>query len=163
MGSGERSPPTTTVTMSSTRLSSATQNTTGLCANSRNSKKDTRSLLRPTPRPDAWADGSPSVSAGSAIRADGEFGEETTANLRTVRSLPRRIPVDPGSMKVPRHLVVRGEAIIFKRDFDEMNRRLLEASERTYVNPTNTASGTLRQLDSSLTAARPIPLLCHAL
>jgi len=98
-----------------------------------------------------------------ATRGDGEFGEEITANLRTVRSLPLRIPVDPGSMKVPRHLVVRGEAIIFKRDFDEMNRRLLEAGERTYVNPRNTAAGTLRQLDSSLTAARPIRLLCYAI
>jgi DNA ligase (NAD+) len=98
-----------------------------------------------------------------ATRGDGEYGEEITANLQTVRSLPLRIPVEPGSMEVPRRIVVRGEAIIFKRDFDEMNRRLEKAGERTFVNPRNTAAGALRQLDSGLTAARPIKLLCYAI
>jgi DNA ligase (NAD+) len=98
-----------------------------------------------------------------ATRGDGEYGEEITANLRTVRSLPLRIPVEPGSMDVPSRIVVRGEAIIFKRDFEAMNRRLLEAGERTFVNPRNTAAGALRQLDSGLTAARPIKLLCYAI
>jgi DNA ligase (NAD+) len=98
-----------------------------------------------------------------ATRGDGEYGEEITANLRTVRSLPLRIPVEAGSMQVPRRLVVRGEAIIFKRDFNEMNRRLQDAGERTFVNPRNTAAGALRQLDSGLTAARPIKLLCYAI
>jgi DNA ligase (NAD+) len=98
-----------------------------------------------------------------ATRGDGEYGEEITANLRTVRSLPLRIPVEPGSMEIPRRIVVRGEAIIFKRDFDEMNRRLQDAGERTFVNPRNTAAGALRQLDSGLTAARPIRLLCYAI
>ena len=98
-----------------------------------------------------------------ATRGDGEYGEEITPNLRTVRSLPLRIPVESGSMEVPSRLVVRGEAIIFKRDFDEMNRRLEAAGERTYINPRNTAAGTLRQLDSGLTADRPIKLLCYAI
>jgi DNA ligase (NAD+) len=98
-----------------------------------------------------------------ATRGDGELGEEITANLRTVRSLPLRIPVEPGSAPIPWRLVVRGEAIISRRDFETMNRRLQEAGERTYVNPRNAAAGALRQLDPSLTASRPISLLCYAI
>lgn len=98
-----------------------------------------------------------------ATRGDGENGEDITANLRTVRSLPLRIPVEANGAQVPRRLVVRGEAIIRRADFEEMNRRLREAGERTYVNPRNTAAGSLRQLDSSLTASRPISLLCYSI
>jgi DNA ligase (NAD+) len=103
------------------------------------------------------------VFALGATRGDGEVGEEITANLRTVRSLPLRVPVKPDSAPVPRRLVVRGEAIICRRDFEAMNRKLMEAGERTYVNPRNGAAGALRQLDPSLTASRPISLLCYAI
>ncbi len=96
-----------------------------------------------------------------ATRGDGEVGEEVTPNLRTVRSLPLRIPVT-GKRKPPKRWVVRGEAVIFTRDVEAMNARLAEAGERTFVNPRNTASGALRQLDPKLTAARPISLLCYA-
>lgn len=98
-----------------------------------------------------------------ATRGDGEFGEDITPNLRTIRQLPLRIPVRKGEVEVPSRLVVRGEAVIFTQDFLEMNRRLMEAGERTYVNPRNTASGALRQLDPALTASRPIRLLCYAI
>jgi DNA ligase (NAD+) len=99
-----------------------------------------------------------------ATRGDGEFGEDITANLRTVRSLPLRIPVDKGKgLQVPNLLVVRGEAFIKLADFELLNRHLEEAGERTYVNPRNTASGTLRQLDSSITASIPISLLCYTI
>lgn len=97
-----------------------------------------------------------------ATRGDGEIGEDITANLRTVRSLPLRIPVQDYAGSVPGNLVVRGEAIILLSDFEELNRRLEQAGERTYVNPRNTVSGALRQLDSSLTAKRPISLRCYA-
>ncbi|MEJ2550391.1 MAG: NAD-dependent DNA ligase LigA [Anaerolineales bacterium] len=97
-----------------------------------------------------------------ATRGDGEIGEDITANLRTVRSLPLRIPVQGYDGNVPGNLVVRGEAIILVSDFEELNRRLEQAGERTYVNPRNTVSGALRQLDSSLTAKRPISLRCYA-
>ncbi|MEW6568489.1 MAG: NAD-dependent DNA ligase LigA [Chloroflexota bacterium] len=97
-----------------------------------------------------------------ATRGDGENGEDITANLRTVRSLPLRIPVEPVTLDLPRRLVIRGEAIITRADFEEMNRRLRQAGERTYVNPRNTAAGSLRQLDPTLTASRPISLLCYA-
>jgi DNA ligase (NAD+) len=98
-----------------------------------------------------------------ATRGDGEFGEDITGNLRTVRSLPLRIPVQPGGPKPPSRLVVRGEAIIYKEDFTALNKRLEEAGEKTYVNPRNTAAGSLRQLDPGLTAERPIRLLCYAI
>lgn len=96
-----------------------------------------------------------------ATRGDGETGEDISVNLRTIRSLPLRIPVGDGNNDPPDRLVVRGEAIIFLEEFAELNRQLEAAGERTYVNPRNTASGALRQLDPNLTAARPIRLICY--
>lgn len=98
-----------------------------------------------------------------ATRGDGEVGEDVTPNLRTLRSLPLRIPVEEEAGDPPPRLVVRGEAVILRAAFEAMNRRLAEAGQRTYVNPRNAASGLLRQLDSSLTAARPISLLCYSI
>jgi DNA ligase (NAD+) len=97
-----------------------------------------------------------------ATRGDGEVGEDITANLRTIRSLPLRIPVD-GKQPAPKRLVVRGEAFMMLKDFEELNRKLAEAGERTYLNPRNTAAGSLRQLDPTLTASRPLTLLCYAI
>ncbi|NMB56096.1 MAG: NAD-dependent DNA ligase LigA [Leptolinea sp.] len=96
-----------------------------------------------------------------ATRGDGEIGEDITSNLRTIRSLPLRIPVDRNAPKVPRRLVVRGEAFIYLKDFDILNKRLEEAGEKTYLNPRNTAAGSLRQLDPALTAQRPLALLTY--
>ncbi|MBI4771382.1 MAG: NAD-dependent DNA ligase LigA [Chloroflexi bacterium] len=100
-----------------------------------------------------------------ATRGDGVVGEDITPNLRTIRTLPLRIPLRPDllSSPPPPSLIVRGEAFIPVAEFEAMNRRLAEAGERTYVNPRNTASGALRQLDSALTASRPITLLCYAI
>ncbi|HUS83536.1 MAG TPA: NAD-dependent DNA ligase LigA, partial [Anaerolineales bacterium] len=96
-----------------------------------------------------------------ATRGDGEVGEDITSNLKTVRSLPLHIPVIPSGPKPPPRLVVRGDAIIYLEDFQKYNRELEAAGERTYITPRNTASGALRQLDPSLTASRPIRLLCY--
>lgn len=109
------------------------------------------------------------VFARGATRGDGEIGEDITPNLRTIRTLPLRLPAAPPGKKgraaappaVPPGLVVRGEAVIFTADFAAMNAALAAKGEKTYQNPRNTASGALRQLDSSLTAARPISLLCY--
>jgi len=98
-----------------------------------------------------------------ATRGDGEVGEDITPNLRTVRSLPLRIPVEPDGPKPPERLVVRGEALILRADFEAMNRQLTGAGERIYVNPRNAAAGALRQLDPGLTAQRPITLVAYAL
>ena len=98
-----------------------------------------------------------------ATRGDGQNGEDITANLRTVRTLPLRVPLEPNGKKAPIKLVVRGEAIIFKKDFEEMNRQAEAAGLKTYVNPRNTAAGSLRQLDTSLTATRPLRLFCYSI
>jgi len=99
--------------------------------------------------------------ARGATRGNSEIGEEITENLRTIRSLPLRIPQDPDGPAPPELLVVRGEAFIRLPDFDKLNKGLEERGEKTYVNPRNTAAGSLRQLDSSLTAKRPLTLLTY--
>ena len=108
-----------------------------------------------------------------ATRGDGEVGEDITSNLRTVRAIPLRIPVNSEQVSVkskqspvtnyqlPKYLVVRGEAFIPNKEFEELNRKLEEAGEKTYLNPRNTAAGSLRQLDPVLTASRPITLLVY--
>ncbi|MBN2147849.1 MAG: NAD-dependent DNA ligase LigA [Anaerolineales bacterium] len=98
-----------------------------------------------------------------ATRGDGEVGEEITANLRTIRALPLRLPANPDGPQPPRRLVVRGEAFIPLKDFEALNRRLQEAGEKTYLNPRNTAAGSLRQLDPALTATRPLTILAYAI
>ncbi len=98
-----------------------------------------------------------------ATRGDGEIGEDITANLRTVRSLPLSIPLDPNGPPAPATLVVRGEVMISKSDFDVLNARLLEAGDKTYLNPRNTAAGSLRQLDPTVTAGRPLILFSYAI
>ena len=99
-----------------------------------------------------------------ATRGDGEVGEDITSNLRTIRAIPLKIPVNSEKssvISVPKYLVVRGEAFIPNKDFEELNRKLEEAGEKTYLNPRNTAAGSLRQLDPQLTASRPLTLLVY--
>jgi DNA ligase (NAD+) len=97
-----------------------------------------------------------------ATRGDGEIGEDITSNLRTIRAIPLRIPISQSAnLQVPKYLVVRGEAFIPNKDFEELNRKLEEAGEKTYLNPRNTAAGSLRQLDPQLTASRPLTLLVY--
>ncbi len=103
-----------------------------------------------------------------ATRGDGEIGEDITSNLRTIRAIPLRIPVEGEShrpltfdLRPPKYLVVRGEAFIPIKEFEELNRKLEEAGEKTYLNPRNTAAGSLRQLDPQLTASRPLTLLVY--
>lgn len=97
-----------------------------------------------------------------ATRGDGEIGEDITSNLRTIRAIPLRIPVSQSpKLQVPKYLVIRGEAFIPNKEFEELNRKLEEAGEKTYLNPRNTAAGSLRQLDPQLTASRPLTLLVY--
>ena len=98
-----------------------------------------------------------------ATRGNGEIGEDITENLRTVKALPLRIPIREGGPAVPEVLVVRGEALIFKAEFETLNRRLEAEGRKTYLNPRNTAAGSLRQLDSKTTAQRPLTLLVYAI
>ena len=96
-----------------------------------------------------------------ATRGNGEVGEDVTANLRTIGSIPLKIPVDQMARYLPRYLVVRGEAFFPIKEFEHLNQRLQEAGEKTYLNPRNTAAGSLRQLDPKLTATRPLTLLVY--
>lgn len=96
-----------------------------------------------------------------ATRGDGEVGEDITANLKTVRALPLTIPTDRTGPTAPARLVVRGEAYMNLDAFEALNQRLLEAGQKTYLNPRNTAAGSLRQLDPTLTASRPLRLLVY--
>ncbi|MEO7741606.1 MAG: NAD-dependent DNA ligase LigA [Usitatibacter sp.] len=94
-----------------------------------------------------------------ATRGDGSVGEEVTANLRTVRSLPLRLEMK----KPPRLLEVRGEVLMKRRDFEAINQRAAAAGEKTFVNPRNAATGGLRQLDPRLTAQRRLSFFAYGI
>ncbi len=97
----------------------------------------------------------------AATRGDGEVGEDITANVRTIKAVPLRIPLTAEGLLPPPSLVVRGEAFMFVHDFAALNEALRQAGERTYLNPRNTAAGSLRQLDPRVTAARPLTVLTY--
>jgi DNA ligase (NAD+) len=101
------------------------------------------------------------VFVQGATRGNGEIGEDITANLRTVKSIPLRIPVDEKGPKPPTYLVVRGEAFMPVKEFEKLNRKRAEEGKPTYLNPRNTAAGSLRQLDPALTASRSLTLLVY--
>ncbi|MEJ2633513.1 MAG: NAD-dependent DNA ligase LigA [Acidihalobacter sp.] len=92
-----------------------------------------------------------------ATRGDGTTGEDITQNVRTVHSIPLRLRGEG----VPRVLEVRGEVFMPKAGFEEMNRKAAERGEKTFVNPRNAAAGSLRQLDPSVTASRPLAFFCY--
>jgi DNA ligase (NAD+) len=94
-----------------------------------------------------------------STRGDGNSGEDVTPNLRTVRSIPLKLQ----SRRAPKLLEVRGEVMMLRRDFEAINRRALEAGERTFVNPRNAAAGGLRQLDPRLTARRKLSFFAYGL
>jgi DNA ligase (NAD+) len=94
-----------------------------------------------------------------ATRGDGTTGEDVTANLRTVRTIPLRLE----ARKPPRRLEVRGEVLMMRKDFEAINKRALEAGEKTFVNPRNSAAGALRQLDPRLTARRRLSFFAYGL
>jgi len=97
-----------------------------------------------------------------ATRGDGEIGEDITLNLRTVPSVPLRIPVHSHAPAPPGRLVVRGEIYMRISDFRDLNRSQEERGEKTFANPRNAAAGSLRQLDPAITAARPLRLFTYA-
>ncbi|MFN2224267.1 MAG: NAD-dependent DNA ligase LigA [Candidatus Promineifilaceae bacterium] len=97
-----------------------------------------------------------------ATRGNGEVGEDITQNLRTVYSVPAQVPVDPDSeVSQPGYLVVRGEAFFPLDKFEALNAGRLEEGLPLYMNPRNTAAGSLRQLDPAATAQRPLALFCY--
>jgi len=87
----------------------------------------------------------------AATRGDGETGEDVTENVRTIESVPQRLRGDP-----PAFLVVRGEVYIPREAFQAYNAERVERGDEPFANPRNAAAGTLRQLDPSVTAERPL-------
>jgi DNA ligase (NAD+) len=96
--------------------------------------------------------------ARAATRGDGVTGEDVTANVGTIRSVPRKLRGKP-----PAVLEVRGEVFLPFAGFEKMNRDALARGDKTYVNPRNAASGSLRQLDPRITAQRPLDLYFYEL
>jgi len=96
-----------------------------------------------------------------ATRGDGEVGEDITKNLRTIPSIPLRIPTDYTKIEPPPYLVVRGEVYMTRKDFAELNTRLAANGQKTYLNPRNTAAGSLRQLDPVITSSRPLKIIVY--
>lgn len=96
------------------------------------------------------------VLVQGATRGNGEVGDVVTPNIRTIRNIPLRIPIRRGGHPAPELLVVRGEVLYLKKDFERVNQRQLELGLPVYVNARNTASGSLKQKDSRITASRPL-------
>ncbi len=92
------------------------------------------------------------VLVEGSTRGDGTTGEEVTANLRTISAIPLRLPLH----SPPDRLEVRGEVLMLKKDFEALNEMQAREGEKLFVNPRNAAAGALRQLDSRLTARRPL-------
>jgi DNA ligase (NAD+) len=99
------------------------------------------------------------VLVRGATRGDGTTGEDITANLKTIRSLPLRLPTPPNArldFSVPQRLEVRGEVFLPIDGFLALNARRVEAGEPEFANPRNAAAGAVRQLDPKLAASRPL-------
>ena len=95
-----------------------------------------------------------------ATRGDGIVGEDITENLKTLPTIPLRIPVKRG-VHVPDHIVFRGESFITKSDFEKLNQDMQAKGLKPYLNPRNTAAGSLRQLDPAITSQRPLRLFLY--
>jgi len=95
------------------------------------------------------------VFAQAATRGDGFTGEDVTENIRTIRSIPLRLTTP----NPPAILDVRGEVLMFKADFEKLNQRQRALGAKEFANPRNAAAGSLRQLDSKITAQRKLGFL----
>ena len=94
----------------------------------------------------------------AATRGDGVKGEDVTANVRTIHKVPHKLKGHP-----PDVVEVRGEVFMPIKGFERMNRLLREQGEKVYINPRNSASGSLRQLDPRITAKRPLDMFFYAI
>ncbi|MEM5448181.1 NAD-dependent DNA ligase LigA [Paraburkholderia guartelaensis] len=99
------------------------------------------------------------VFVQASTRGDGATGENVTENVRTIRSLPLRLK----GKRVPKVLDVRGEVLMFRRDFERMNQRQRDTGHKEFANPRNAAAGSLRQLDPKITAQRPLSFFAYGI
>ncbi|QWD87875.1 NAD-dependent DNA ligase LigA [Polynucleobacter paludilacus] len=95
----------------------------------------------------------------AATRGDGASGEDVTANIKTVRAIPLRLL----GKNIPAVLEVRGEVFMYLDDFQKMNQQAATQGEKEFANPRNAAAGSLRQLDSKITAKRPLSFFAYGL
>jgi DNA ligase (NAD+) len=93
-----------------------------------------------------------------ATRGDGAVGEDITANVRTINSIPLKLR----GTNIPRLLEVRGEIYLPRGGFAAINAAAIAAGDKTFVNPRNAAAGSLRQLDSKITASRPLEMCAYS-
>jgi len=100
------------------------------------------------------------IFIGGATRGDGVTGEDVTENLRTIPSIPLKIAPSKGPL--PGRMEIRGEVYIATEAFRGLNRRRIEEGEAPFANPRNAAAGSLRQLDSRITAGRPLDIFVYA-
>ena len=98
------------------------------------------------------------VLVRAATRGDGQTGENVTPNVRTIHSIPLRLDLDAAreTVALPAEVRIRGEVIMHKQHFAELNARREEAGEAAFANPRNAAAGSLRQLDPKVTERRPL-------
>ena len=101
------------------------------------------------------------VLVQAATRGDGEYGEDVTQNIRTMRQIPLRL--QGPHIAIPKVLEVRGEVYMRLADFDALNARQREKGDKTFVNPRNAAAGAVRQLDSGIAAQRPLSFFAYGL
>ncbi|SFM73302.1 NAD-dependent DNA ligase LigA [Thermodesulforhabdus norvegica] len=96
------------------------------------------------------------VLTGAGTRGDGRVGEDVTPNVKTIRSIPLRLTAFDGAPEPPEYLAVRGEVFMEKEEFRRLNREQTEKGLPPFANPRNAAAGSLRQLDSRITASRKL-------
>ena len=94
-----------------------------------------------------------------STRGDGIKGEDITLNLKTIRSIPLQLRA--GARELPQRLEARGEVFLSREAFQRMNREREEGGQPVFANPRNAAAGSLKQLDSTITAKRPLDIFCH--
>lgn len=95
----------------------------------------------------------------AATRGDGQSGEDITQNARTISAIPLKLR----SKTPPKLIEIRGEVFMPIKAFDAFNQQLAKKGEKTFANPRNAAAGSLRQLDSRITAERPLSIYCYAM
>jgi len=101
------------------------------------------------------------IFVNGSTRGDGFTGEDISQNLKTIRSIPLKLKTD--QIPAPKLLEVRGEVYMDRRDFEKLNEQQLAEGKQPFANPRNSAAGSLRQLDSRITATRPLNIWCYAL
>ncbi|MFW5450420.1 MAG: NAD-dependent DNA ligase LigA [Methylophagaceae bacterium] len=99
------------------------------------------------------------VLVQAATRGDGAIGEDVTANVRTITTVPLKLVGD----NIPDVIEIRGEIFISKAGFEALNIKQIAEDKKPFVNPRNAAAGALRQLDSKITASRPLEIYCYGL